>query len=123
MSWQNHRHAPALGQRLCALKNVPEGACTELRFGTGESAFALLLYRSGGDVRAYVNCCPHFSLPLNARPGEFLLMAGARIMCAFHCAIFRLDDGHCVDGPAVGMALDRVPIEIRDGGVFVIASA
>ena len=123
MSWQNHRHAPAPGQRLCALESVPEGACTEMRFGTGESAFALLLYRSGGDVRAYVNCCPHFSLPLNARPGEFLLMAGARIMCAFHCAIFRLEDGHCVEGPAVGMALDRVPIEIRDGGIFVTASA
>jgi nitrite reductase/ring-hydroxylating ferredoxin subunit len=121
MSWQSRRYAPAPGQRLCTLENVPEGGCIELRYGAGEGAFSLLLYRSGADVNVYVNCCPHFSLPLNARPGEFLLLGKARIMCAYHCAIFRLEDGHCIDGPAVGMGLDRVPVEIRDGYIFVVA--
>lgn len=122
MNWKTHRYAPASGQRLCALEGVPEGACTELRYGRGDDAFTMLLYRSGLDVKAYVNCCPHFSLPLNARAGEFLLLGGERIMCAYHCAIFRLQDGHCVDGPAVGMGLDRVPIEIRDGHIFMAAA-
>jgi nitrite reductase/ring-hydroxylating ferredoxin subunit len=121
MSWQARRYAPAPGQRLCALENVTEGECTELRYGAGDDAFTMLLYRLGLDVKVYVNCCPHFSLPLNARPGEFLMLSGARVMCAYHCAIFRLRDGYCVDGPAVGMALDSVPIEIRDGQIFVAA--
>jgi nitrite reductase/ring-hydroxylating ferredoxin subunit len=122
MSWQSHRYAPPPGERLCALESVPAGACIELRYGAGEDAFTLLLHRSGSGVKAYVNRCPHFSLPLNARPGEFLLMGGARIMCSFHSAVFRLEDGHCVDGPAVGMALESVPIEIRDGHIYVVAT-
>jgi nitrite reductase/ring-hydroxylating ferredoxin subunit len=79
----------------------------------------VLLYRSGLEVKAYINCCPHLSLPLNARPGEFLLMSGERIMCAHHCAVFRLQDGHCVDGPAGKTALEAVSVEVRDGQIFV----
>jgi nitrite reductase/ring-hydroxylating ferredoxin subunit len=121
MSWHTHRHAPAPGQRLCALEGVPEGGCMELRYGDGEGAFTMLLHRDGPQVKAYVNCCPHFSLPLNARRGEFLMLGGARIMCAYHCAVFQLHDGYCIDGPAAGMSLEEVPIEVRDNHIFVAA--
>jgi nitrite reductase/ring-hydroxylating ferredoxin subunit len=121
MSWQSHRDAPVTGQWLCSLDSVPEGRCTELRYGPQDGAFTMLLYRRGAQVKAYVNCCPHFSLPLNARPGEFLLLSGEQVMCAYHCAIFRLHDGHCIDGPAEGMALEPVPIEIRDKQIYVAA--
>ncbi len=113
--------APAGGQWLCALDTLPEGGCAELAYAEGEGTFTMLLYRSGLEVKAFINCCPHFSLPLNSRPGEFLLMSGARIMCAHHCAIFRLEDGHCVDGPAGRTALESVRVEIRDGQVYVCA--
>lgn len=119
MTWQAHRDAPVGGQRLCALESVPDGACTELRYGDYDGAFTMLLYRRGADVKAYVNCCPHFSLPLNSRPNEFLMLGGEQVMCAYHCAIFRLRDGHCIDGPAEGMSLDQVPIEIKDGHIYV----
>ena len=79
----------------------------------------MLVYRSGLQVKAFVNCCPHFALPLNTRPGQFLLMSGARIMCAHHCAVFRLEDGQCVDGPAGRTALEAVRVEIREGQVFM----
>jgi len=107
------------GQWLCALERLPDGGCTELSWGEGAGARTLLLYRSGLEVKAFINCCPHFSLPLNARPGEFLLMSEARIMCAHHCAVFRLQDGKCVDGPAGNTALEAVRVEIRDRQVFV----
>lgn len=123
MSWQEHRHAPALGQLLCTVESVPDNGCAEVRLGSGDDAFAVLLYRRDGHVRAYVNSCPHFSLPLNARPGEFLLLNDAKVMCAWHCAIFRLDDGLCIDGPAEGMALEPIQVEVRDSQVFVARSA
>jgi nitrite reductase/ring-hydroxylating ferredoxin subunit len=121
MSWRGHRFAPAPGTPLCRIDAVPDGACKELRFGEGDDTFNLLLYRRGGEVRAYVNCCPHFSLPLNAQPGEFLLLKNSEIMCAYHCAVFRLEDGHCIAGPAEGMGLEPVPIRL-DGAQICIGT-
>lgn len=117
--WQKLRHAPAAGTVLCPLGAVPDEGCKELRFGTGVEEFHLLLYRHGDILRAFVNCCPHFSLPLNAQPDEFLILQRSRIMCAWHCAVFRLEDGYCEEGPARGMSLDRVPISIRNDHVVI----
>ncbi|HXN10845.1 MAG TPA: Rieske 2Fe-2S domain-containing protein [Steroidobacteraceae bacterium] len=121
MSWRGHRFAPAAGTPLCHIDAVPDGACKELRFGDGDDSFNLLLYRRGDEVRAYVNCCPHFSLPLNAQPDEFLLLRNSEIMCAYHCAVFRLDDGHCIAGPAEGMGLEPVPVRL-DGALICLGT-
>lgn len=119
MSWQHQRAAPVPGQRLCALADIPDGGCSEFRQDPHDEAFSMLLYRRGSQVTAYVNCCPHFSLPLNARPGEFLLLSAERVMCAYHCAVFRLRDGYCIDGPAEGMSLQAVPVEVRGEQIFM----
>ena len=119
MAWNSHRLAPAPGSLLCRLDAVPEGACREVKYGDDENAFSVLVWRQGAQVRAWVNNCPHFSLPLNSRPDEFLLLPGERVMCAYHCAVFRLHDGVCTEGPAQGMGLDRVPIEVAGGEIRV----
>jgi nitrite reductase/ring-hydroxylating ferredoxin subunit len=119
MGWREHRYAPDVGVLLCRVDSVGDGVCKELRFGEAEFVFSLLLHRDGLEMHAYVNCCPHFSLPLNSRPDHFLLLTGLRIMCAWHCAEFRLDDGRCVAGPAKGLALERVPVRVRDGLVYL----
>jgi nitrite reductase/ring-hydroxylating ferredoxin subunit len=119
MSWREHRYAPALGTLLCRVDSVPEGACRELRFGEGDGLLSLLLHRRGDGIRAYVNSCPHFSLPLNARPDKFLVLDHARVMCAWHCAVFRLDDGHCIAGPAQGMGLEPVPVTVLGQEVYM----
>ena len=79
----------------------------------------MLLYRSGLEVKAFINCCPHLSLPLNSRPGEFLLMSGERIMCAHHCAVFRLAGWPVRRRAGRQDSLEAVPVEIRDGQVLV----
>ena len=107
------------GSLLCRLDAVPDGACREVKYGADENAFSVLVWRQGAEVHAWVNTCPHFSLPLNSRPDEFLLLPGERVMCAYHCAVFRLHDGVCTEGPAQGMGLDLVPIEVAGGEIRV----
>jgi len=119
MCWLDHPHAPKPATLLCRIDAVPDGGCKELNYGQGDAAFRLLLYRGAELVRAFVNCCPHFSLPLNARPGEFLLLKDGRIMCAHHCAVFRLEDGHCLDGPAKGLNLEVVPVAIMGDWIYM----
>lgn len=121
MGWREHRSAPAPGWPLCRLDSIADGHCGELRFGADEQLLSLLLYRRGFDVRAYVNRCPHFSLPLNAGRDSFLLLTGARIMCAWHCAVFELAGGTCLEGPSLGRRLESVPVDVRDGAVYVAA--
>jgi nitrite reductase/ring-hydroxylating ferredoxin subunit len=122
MNWRAHRHAPPPGSPLCRLDAVEDGGCLEVRCGDAADALSLIVMRIAGGARAYINVCPHFSLPLNAQAGEFLIAAPRRVMCAYHCAIFRFEDGACEEGPARGMALDAVPVEVIDGEVRVARS-
>lgn len=98
---------------LCSIEAVPDNDCLEIVRGDA----SIVVMRSGGRVWAYRNVCPHFSLPLNAQPNEFLVVGERRLMCAFHCAVFRFEDGLCVEGPAEGLRLDPVPVEIVDSQV------
>jgi nitrite reductase/ring-hydroxylating ferredoxin subunit len=104
---------PQVGRALCRLEDVPDGDCWEVR----DSGRSIVIARSGDRAWAYVNVCPHFSLPLNSEPNVFLIDGERRIMCAFHCAIFRFEDGLCIEGPAEGLRLEPVHIDVVDGEV------
>src|SRR6185437_13116902 len=119
MNWRAHPLAFPPGTRLCSLQDLPDGKLKECNSGTGDAAFRLILYRRGDCVQAYINCCPHFAVPLNARPDDFILMKNGQVMCAWHSAVFRLEDGHCVDGPAEGSHLERVPVIVRGDDVLM----
>jgi nitrite reductase/ring-hydroxylating ferredoxin subunit len=102
---------------LCRLDAIPDNDCIEVASSVGDPKLRIVVMRSGLDVWAYLNSCPHFSLPLNGQNGRFLIVGAARVMCAYHCAVFRFEDGYCLEGPAVGMRLDRVPVGVADGEV------
>jgi nitrite reductase/ring-hydroxylating ferredoxin subunit len=118
-SWRDHPNAPAPGSVLCAVEAIPDGSGYEVIYGEGPRKLRLVAFRDGAAVWAYVNSCPHFSLPLNARPQTFLISERNQVMCAFHCAIFRFDDGACIDGPAVGMGLEAVPVAVKGDQVVI----
>jgi nitrite reductase/ring-hydroxylating ferredoxin subunit len=67
-----------------------------------------------------VNRCPHYSLPLNHRPDQFLTRDGDRIMCRQHLALFSIEDGECLDGACEGVPLEAVPVRL-DGDDLVVA--
>jgi nitrite reductase/ring-hydroxylating ferredoxin subunit len=100
---------------LCTLDDIPDGG--------GFEAKSILLLRRGDDVWAYRNVCPHFSIPLNYEPNTFWAYEGAFVMCAHHSAMFRFEDGACVDGPCLGASLTRVPIRMQDRRVFIDEAA
>lgn len=91
----------------------------DFTFGAGVNTFRMFVVRKGGEVFGYLNVCPHYSLPLNHRPGELLTRDGSKIMCRQHLALFCIEDGACLDGAAQGRSLDPVPVAVRDGLVVV----
>lgn len=118
-AWTMRPNAPASGQRLAPVHSIPDGQAKEFVFGKGVNAFRMFVVRRGEQVFGYLNLCPHYSLPLNHRADEFMTRDGTKIMCRQHLALFRIEDGACVDGAAEGRALDPVPVEVREGMVVV----
>jgi nitrite reductase/ring-hydroxylating ferredoxin subunit len=47
---------------------------------------------------------------------QFLSDDGRFIVCSTHGALFRIEDGHCLDGPCIGQALERVRIDCDEAG-------
>ncbi len=119
--WQHLPNAPAPGTPLGLLAEVCDGG-REFVFGQGLAAFRLFVIAlPGGGVRGFVNRCPHYSLPLNVRPGQFLTRDGAHIMCRQHLALFDRESGACTSGAAEGTALTPVALAVDAQGRMAIA--
>jgi nitrite reductase/ring-hydroxylating ferredoxin subunit len=117
--WKKRPFAPASGERLGPLDAIVDGGAKEYIFGVGIAAFRMFVVRRGRAAFGYVNQCPHYSLPLNHRPDQFLTRAGDKIMCTQHLALFRIEDGACLDGVCEGRSLDPVPVVVRDGQILI----
>ncbi|MDK8264602.1 FAD-dependent oxidoreductase [Pseudomonas oryzihabitans] len=74
---------------------------------------AILLLRVGDEVRAFQAQCPHAGAPL----AEGAVCQG-RLVCPWHKASFAVDDGRLCEPPALD-ALQRYPVDVRDGEVLV----
>jgi nitrite reductase/ring-hydroxylating ferredoxin subunit len=118
--WRLRPRAPEPGTVLGPLGEIPEGTGREYVFGRGKSAFSMFVVRRGRTVWGYLNVCPHFSLPLNYRAGEFLNETATRIRCSMHFAEFRIEDGFCVSGAAENCYLDPVPLAVDPDGTVRI---
>jgi nitrite reductase/ring-hydroxylating ferredoxin subunit len=102
---------------LCTLDDIPDGGALEIP-ARQAGVPGLVVLRRGDDAWAYRNVCPHFSIPLNYEPNTFWAYDAELLMCAHHSAMFRFEDGVCVDGPCEGAALATVGIRIEGRCIF-----
>lgn len=87
------------------------------RLGAAERGFVI---RYDGAAHAFVNECPHAFTELDWNPGEFFDEAGLYLVCATHGAHFEPHTGLCVAGPCRGARLARLPVQERDGGIYLL---
>jgi len=78
---------------------------------------SLIVTRRGDRIAAFRNKCPHAGYPLQRADGAIVVQEGRYMVCGAHGASFTLDEGVCAGGPCNGDALERIAIELRDGGV------
>ncbi|BBP56633.1 apoptosis inducing factor family protein [Pseudomonas sp. St316] len=74
---------------------------------------SILLLRSGDRVRAFQGKCPHAGAPLAKGA-----VCHGRLICPWHKAAFRAEDGALCEPPALD-SLARYHVEVRDGDVWV----
>ena len=119
----NHDGSDAPAAALVSLEALPADSLHEVEAIIEGDAESLLVYRDAtGDVRAWLNVCPHAGRRLDWAPGKFLRAKDGTLVCAAHGASFELAHGVCVAGPCRGEALRAVAVEVRDGEVSLAQS-
>lgn len=97
---------------------LPAGFLQQLPFSHEGRRHQLLTARHGSRVVAWLNQCPHWSIPLGMMAGMALEETEPRLACGTHRAIFRLEDGECLSGPCLGEFLTPVPVVEALGRIF-----
>jgi nitrite reductase/ring-hydroxylating ferredoxin subunit len=108
---------PRPGALIARVDEASDPGAIVRDFRDGDALFSVLVTRSGGEVRAWYNICPHARWPLERPDGQVLVQEGRFLVCAAHGASFTLADGRCLAGPGLGRALRPLPIVVRDGDI------
>lgn len=103
-------------RKLFDLAQLKERASLRFPLESGPEGFAVL--GRDGAVRAWVNLCPHRAQLVDAGDGR-LFVSDFLLECEAHGARFDADSGLCLSGPCPGRSLTALPIEERDGAVFL----
>lgn len=104
-------------RRLCAEADIKEGEGRGFVFGSGTERKAIFVIRWHGVLRAYRNSCPHVGTPLDWPENRFFDASGKFLMCGTHGAVFRPEDGACIEGPCRGRSLVPLEIRLEDGQI------
>jgi nitrite reductase/ring-hydroxylating ferredoxin subunit len=80
---------------------------------------ALVLLGHDGEPRAYLNRCRHLPIPIDSGSRQFLTDDRNYLLCGTHGALYRRDDGMCIAGPCLHLALEHLPL-IEEGGVLYL---
>ena len=119
MSTSLNRDPPdSSAQSLQRVEAFPDDGLCEVEAVLDGDAESLILHRGdAGEVRAWLNVCPHAGRRLDWAPGKFLRSKEGLLVCAAHGASFDLSNGECVAGPCRGERLREVPVHCVDGEV------
>jgi len=79
----------------------------------------LIVTRQAGQVKGWLNICPHAGRALNWAPDQFLTDENGNLVCAAHGAVFEAGTGACVSGPCRGAALTKVGLIEQDGRILL----
>jgi len=108
---------------ICDSNLLPESG-KGMRFAVeheGEEAAAFVV-RFNGQVHAYLNRCAHVPVELDWMEGEFFDDSGVYLICSTHGAIYAPENGVCLGGPCSGKSLIKLPVEEREGKIYLAKS-
>ncbi len=109
--------------RLCPLTSVADGGAIGFKLSAADGGSNIFVVRQRGNYYAYVNSCPHTRVSLDWQPGQFLNPGGTLIQCSTHGALFRIEDGLCINGPCVNQSLTSITTELEDGDLCILLQA
>lgn len=108
------------GSVICASGALEEGGGgVRFEVSRGGETVGAFVVRYDGEARAFVNRCAHVPIELDWNHGEFFDYSGLYLICATHGATYLPDSGRCAGGPCNGRGLLKLPVQEREGSVFL----
>ena len=80
----------------------------------------IFVVRKGEQVFAYLNWCPHNQVLIDQIPNKFFNSDMSFIQCSKHGALFKINNGLCVEGPCEGEMLKSLDVNIEDGIIYLV---
>ena len=105
-------------QLVCELDDIDDGATRGFEFGQGNDVLQIIVVRRGMNIYAYKNSCPHTGVSMDWVPDQFLDRTEQYIQCSVHGALFRIEDGYCIQGPCIGNSLTKVRSYLTDNKII-----
>ncbi|MCH2109347.1 MAG: Rieske (2Fe-2S) protein [Polyangiaceae bacterium] len=78
------------------------------------------ILRRNGELLAFLNECPHWSVDLDLGDEDFYDQKIDRIYCKNHGALFVLPDGECETGPCLGRKLIRFEVQANQDDLRIL---
>jgi len=104
---------------LCQLVDIPDNNAKGMVAKVEGKKRNIFVVRRGNLVFAYLNCCPHTQVLIDQIPGQFFNEDHTFLHCSKHGAMFRVEDGFCVEGPCEGQSLKGLPCGTKDGTIIL----
>ena len=72
-----------------------------------------------GKFIAYVNECVHLPISLDLDDNDFFTCDGKFFVCKTHGSVYEPNAGQCIGGPGQGKSLQRLPVVVEDGMIYL----
>jgi nitrite reductase/ring-hydroxylating ferredoxin subunit len=106
--------------RVSGAALLSEGETLTFPVEVGKNQREGFLIRYSGQLLAFLNECPHWSVELDLGDGHFFDAELQRVYCKNHGALFVLPSGECETGPCLGRSLVRYETRV-DGEDAVVS--
>jgi len=104
--------------KIAALGELKEGGSKKFNLKRPDRVTEAFLFLKNGAYLAYLNLCRHWSVGLDFDDNDFFSEDGRWLVCKNHGAIYEPKTGECQGGPCGGASLYRVPLLVKEDGVY-----
>ena len=104
---------------MARAEELPPGATKKFTFEANGETTEAFLANVQGEVVAFVNRCVHLPITLDLDDNDFFTGDGNLFVCKTHGSVYEPRDGKCVGGPGQGKSLERLPLVIEQGAIYL----
>ena len=104
---------------LARVEDLPPGATKKFIFDANGRKTEAFLANFRGELVAFVNRCVHLPITLDLDDNDFFTGDGNLFVCKTHGSVYDPKAGKCVGGPGQGKSLERLPLVVDAGVIYL----